>query len=35
MITKLNVTSIYVLDKDEALEFYVIHEGVGPVNSGV
>ena len=23
MITKLNVTSIYVLDKDEALEFYV------------
>jgi catechol 2,3-dioxygenase-like lactoylglutathione lyase family enzyme len=23
MITKLNVTSIYVLDKDEALDFYV------------
>jgi catechol 2,3-dioxygenase-like lactoylglutathione lyase family enzyme len=23
MITKLNVTSIYVLDKEEALEFYV------------
>lgn len=23
MITKLNVTSIFVLDKDEALEFYV------------
>ena len=23
MITKLNVASIYVLDKDEALEFYV------------
>src|SRR4029453_11897560 len=23
MMTKLNVTSIYVLDKDEALEFYV------------
>ena len=23
MITKLNVTAIYVLDKDEALEFYV------------
>ena len=23
MITRLNVTSIYVLDKDEALEFYV------------
>src|SRR5919112_6852049 len=23
MITKLNVTSIYVLDKDQALEFYV------------
>ena len=23
MITRLNVTSIYVLDKDEALDFYV------------
>ena len=23
MITKLNVASIYVLDKDEALDFYV------------
>ena len=23
MLTKLNVTSIYVLDKDEALDFYV------------
>ena len=23
MLTRLNVTSIYVLDKDEALDFYV------------
>ena len=23
MLTKLNVVSIYVLDKDEALDFYV------------
>jgi len=28
MITKLNVTSIYVLDKDEALEFYVNRLGL-------
>jgi len=28
MITKLNVASIYVLDKDEALEFYVTKLGL-------
>lgn len=28
MITKLNVTSVYVLDKDEALEFYVNQLGL-------
>jgi extradiol dioxygenase family protein len=28
MITKLNVTTIYVLDKDEALEFYVDRLGL-------
>jgi catechol 2,3-dioxygenase-like lactoylglutathione lyase family enzyme len=28
MITKLNVTSIYVLDKDEALDFYVSKLGL-------
>jgi catechol 2,3-dioxygenase-like lactoylglutathione lyase family enzyme len=28
MITRLNVTSIYVLDKDEALDFYVTKLGL-------
>lgn len=32
MITKLNVTSIYVLDKDEALEFYVDKLGLEKAN---
>ena len=33
MITRLNVASIYVLDKDEALDFYVnklgLEKGIG------
>ena len=32
MITRLNVASIYVLDKDEALDFYVNKLGLGKGN---
>ncbi len=35
MITRLNVTTVYVLDKDEALDFYVnklgLEKAQGPV----
>jgi extradiol dioxygenase family protein len=34
MITKLNVASIYVLDKDEALDFYVNKLGLEKGNDG-